>query len=113
MHKLNICMIIAEIEKVGFQVITNTEQPFVLSLASQSKFDPIEDDGLCHRLMIKHEINLKRLIGNDFSYVASFIDPELGQTATAYSNNANDAICKAILKKNLSKEILKKLEKIR
>lgn len=100
MNKLSLYSRIAEIEKIGFLVLTATDDPFVLSFANQKKFDPVMDDALCHRLMIKHDIVLKKIQDGDLGYSATFVNLALNEVGVVYSHNPNEAICLAIEKKH-------------
>lgn len=104
---LEICKKIAEIECLNPIIkqpykggSTNPDYKFIYIKGFNEKddslwgniFDPLKDDALCFRLMIKYKINIyKKNV-----YVAQFV--ERNMIVRVKSDLANKAICLAIIK---------------
>jgi len=112
MTDLEICRRIADIEDIYYMETKYTNRANFLGLVNTpdgsgtppeliGEYNPLTDDGLCFRLMIRHNINLN---------VALFTDDSLHRyeavnTVTAkgygFSKNPNRAICLAIIRGKL------------
>ena len=98
MDDLDICRRIAKIEGIQSQIEqADTTHAYIYSEDLNSEYDPLTDDGLCFRLMIKYKLSL--------------IAPECEQTnwdcvisaILTCDENPNKAICLAII--DLYKEV--------
>lgn len=94
---LEICKQVAEIEgedcKVNFQNILVRIIPLGDTGTTNNCYDPLSDDGLCFRLMLKHDIKLSR--NRDKEYVAMY-----SHCRGADDESPNKAICLAIIEKH-------------
>tara|TARA_R110000851_G_C12657462_1_gene520984 strand:+ start:133 stop:432 length:300 start_codon:yes stop_codon:yes gene_type:complete len=92
---LEVCRRIAEIEGVDFRVQNGKilpENPAKTNVATMTDvYNPLTDDALCFRLMIKYKVHVGHYGGVD---VEAFIDSCMSISS---GNTVNKAICLAIL----------------
>ena len=74
MNDLEICRRIAEIESIKGLVTNSTTQTLVyedsLGICSEARhYNPLKDDALCFRLMVKYEIDFEQVYTSDVGIV--------------------------------------------
>ncbi len=93
---LEICKRIAEIEGIEHHVeMPDTINAYIYSEQLNKEYNPLKDDGLCFRLMAKHELLVETSEGKTYAWYASAFE------ASPYVDKSpNRAVCMAVIKKN-------------
>jgi hypothetical protein len=89
---LQICQRIAEIEGVKLMPYRQGDRT-EFSAGSQTIYNPLTDDSLCFKLMVKHELSIINIAKDLFMVQCKMITVD-----TSDSVNIKKAICLAIIK---------------
>jgi hypothetical protein len=89
---LEICQSIAEIEGVELMPYRQGDRT-AFSAGSQTIYNPLTDDALCFKFIVKHEISIINISEGLFMVQCKMITVD-----TSDSVNINKAICLAIIK---------------
>lgn len=99
MDNLTICKKIAEIngDNVTLQIPESCEC-YLYDEANECEYDPLTDDALCFRLMVKHKVNMSWLWDelDGTPHYQAFINED--SSDMKYSKSPNKAICLTIIK---------------
>jgi hypothetical protein len=94
---LEICQRIAEIEGIQNQIEqADTQHPYIYSEELNAEYDPLTDDALCFKLMIKYDIAPFKCEFGGYECVYD-VDLVLSGSGVVNDENANRAICIAII----------------
>jgi hypothetical protein len=94
---LQICQRIAEIEGIQNQIEqADTQHPYIYSEELNAEYDPLTDDALCFKLMIKYDIAPFKCEFGGYECVYD-VDLVLSGSGVVNDENPNRAICIAII----------------
>ena len=98
MDDLDIGKRIAQIDGVQCQIEqADTTHAYLYSEDLKSEYNPLEDDALCFKLMVKYRIDFSTLEGSGKHYVSWALHGNL------IEENPNKAICIAVIELNKGK----------